>query len=111
MENSILISIKKLLGIDKDYTQFDTDILIHINTAFMILKQLGVGPEDGFIIEDANAEWSEFIQESDGNVIEGVKSWIYIKVKTLFDPSGSAAVNDSLKRQAEELEWRLTNSF
>lgn len=102
---SILTSIKKLLGIAEDYTQFDPDIIIHINTALMNLNQIGVGPVEGFSIEDATSIWTDFV--SDMNQIEGVKTYVYLKVKLVFDPPLSSAVIESYNRTIEQLEWRL----
>ena len=102
---SILISIKKLLQISEDDTAFDTDIIMHINSVFMILWQLGVGPSKGFFIEDETAEWSDFIE--DGLNLELVKSYVYLKVKLLFDPPTSSFVMESMNRQIAEFEWRL----
>lgn len=106
MEESILISIKKLLGISDDYTQFDEDIIMHINTVFLNLNQLGVGPEEGFSIEDDSAEWSEFIGDSNAQ-LQAVKSYMYLKVKLLFDPPLSSSVIESMNRMIAELEFRL----
>ncbi len=106
---SILTSIKKLLGITEEYTQFDTDIVIHINSVFMILNQLGVGPSDGFTITDSSANWSDFISEDSKN-FEAVKSYVYLKVKLLFDPPLSSAVMESMKQMINEYEWRLNVS-
>lgn len=105
MEESILISIKKLLGIAEDYDVFDTDIIMHINSVFMILNQLGVGPSEGFSIEDEDAEWSEFIE--DDKKLAAVKSYIHLKVKLLFDPPLGSAVLEAMKQTISELEWRL----
>ena len=102
---SILISIKKLLGITEEYDQFDPDIIMHINSVFMVLTQLGVGPSEGFSIEDDTSVWSDFIQDT--NKIEAVKSYIYLKVKLAFDPPLSSAVIESMNRLINELEWRL----
>ena len=102
---SILISIKKLLGITEEYNQFDPDIIMHINSVFMILTQLGVGPAEGFSIEDDTSVWSDFIQ--DIKKLESVKTYIYLKVKLLFDPPLSSAVIESMNRLINELEWRL----
>lgn len=101
---SILTSIKKLLGIEAAYTQFDTDIIIHINTVLMVLTQLGVGPQDGFSIKDDSATWENFIP---GIPYEAAKSYVYLKVKLLFDPPLGTAVIDAINRQISELEWRL----
>ena len=103
---SILTSIKKLLGIPKEYENFDVDIIMHINTVFSILTQLGVGPSDGFSIEDDDALWTDFIPEK--SKIEFVKSYMHLKVKLLFDPPLTSAVIESMNRQINELEWRIT---
>lgn len=103
--DSILTSIKKLLGIAEEYTHFDTDIIMHINSVLMILTQLGVGPAEGFSIEDDGAEWTDFIM--DQTQIESVKSYVYMKVKLIFDPPLSSAVIESMNRMISEFEWRL----
>lgn len=103
--DSILTSIKKLLGLSEDYVHFDTDIIMHINSVFTILSQLGVGPDGGFSISDASAVWSDFLPE--GTNLELVKSYMYQKVKLLFDPPSSSAVLDAVKRSIDEFEWRL----
>ena len=102
---SILTSIKKLLGIEEEYTQFDNDIIMHINSAFLNLTQLGVGPAEGFLIEDDTATWEDFI--GDSNQLQAVKSYMYLKVKLLFDPPLSSSVIESMNRMVAELEWRL----
>ena len=103
--DSILTSIKKLLGIDEEYTQFDSDIIMHINTVFLNLTQLGVGPAEGFLIEDDSATWNDFI--GDSNQLQAVKTYVYLKVKLLFDPPLSSSVTESINRIISELEWRL----
>lgn len=105
MEESILTSIKKLLGITKDYKHFDTDIIMHINTVFMILTQLGVGPKEGFMIEDDSSTWDEFIE--DATKFKAVETYVYLKVKLVFDPPLSSAVMEANKQMINELEWRL----
>ena len=102
---SILTSIKKLLGIDEEYTQFDSDIIMHINSVVLNLTQLGVGPSEGFLIEDDTATWDDFI--GDSNQLQAVKSYVYLKVKLLFDPPLSSSVTESMNRMISELEWRL----
>lgn len=102
---SILTSIKKLLGITEEYTHFDEDLVMHINSVFMILTQLGVGPSEGFVIEDNSAYWTDFIE--DPTKMQMVKSYVYLKVKLLFDPSLSSAVIESTNRLINEFEWRL----
>lgn len=104
---SILTSIKKMLGIDEEYTHFDADIIMHINSVLMILTQLGVGPAEGFMIEDDTSTWVDFIPEANAAQLHAVKSYIYMKVKLIFDPPLSSAVIDSMNRQIAEFEWRL----
>lgn len=102
---SILISIKKLLGIDKDYAHFDVDIIMHINTVFMTLHQIGIGPEEGFSISGEHETWSNFLGEFTN--LEAVKTYVHLKVRMLFDPPSSPSVIEAIKRQTDELEWRL----
>lgn len=102
---SILTSIKKLLGISKEYTHFDNDLVTHINSALFVLTQLGVGPKEGFLVEDASTEWVDFL--GDTTNLELVKSYVYLKVKLLFDPPLSSAAMESANRQIAEFEWRL----
>lgn len=104
--DSILISIKKLLGIEENYTHFDTDIIMHINSVLSILTQLGVGPSNGYSIKDANAVWDEFI--SDSTRLELVKTYVYLKVRLMFDPPSSSSAIDSMKQLINELEFRIT---
>lgn len=105
--DSILDSIKKLLGIDTSYTQFDSDIIMHINTVFMNLTQLGVGPEEGFFIENKTDSWSDFVDTEEFAQMNAVKSYVYLKVKLLFDPPLSSSVIQSMNNMISELEWRL----
>lgn len=102
---SILTSIKKMLGIAEEYTHFDNDLVMHINSVFMVLTQLGVGPSEGFSIKDNKAQWMDFI--SDEKRIEAVKSYMHLKVKLLFDPPTSSVVMESMNRMINEFEWRL----
>ena len=102
---SILTSIKKLLGITEEYNHFDADLIIHINSTFMVLTQLGVGPSDGFSISDKSATWDSFVK--DPKTYEAVKSYVYLKVKLLFDPPTSSAAMESITRMIDEFEWRL----
>lgn len=102
---SILVSIKKLLGIADEYTHFDADLTMHINSVLSILTQIGVGPSEGFSIEDDGAVWTDFIPAN--HKLELVKSYIYMKVKLLFDPPLSSAVIESTNRMTSELEWRI----
>lgn len=108
MENieSILVSVKKLLGIDEDYPHFDSDLIIHINSVFSILTQIGVGPPNGFSITGKSETWSDFT--NDPNRFALVKSYVHLKVKLLFDPPLSSAAIESINRQISEFEWRLS---
>jgi hypothetical protein len=108
MEQSILTSTKKILGIADTYTAFDLDILTHINAAFSTLTQLGVGPADGFMIEDADAEWYDYI-ENDPQ-LNTVKSYVFLKVRQLFDPPTTSYLITAMEKQIEQLEWRLNVS-
>lgn len=102
---SILTSIKALLGIEEDCTDYDGDIMIHINSVFMILNQLGVGPNEGFAIHDKQTTWDSYT--SDDLQLESVKSYIYLKVKMLFDPPMNSIQEAAYTRSINELEWRL----
>jgi hypothetical protein len=105
--DSILQSTKKLLGIESDYTHFDIDLILHINSVLMGLTQMGVGPEEGFSITNEEDTWGDFL----GTVtnLEGVKSYIALKVRLVFDPPTSSSVSDAINRYIQELEWRLNN--
>lgn len=103
--DSILTTIKKLLGIEEDYTQFDTDIIVHINTVLMTLNQLGVGPETPASISSEMDTWEKTLGEVKN--LEAIKTYIYIKVRMIFDPPTSSFVLDAMNKQANELEWRL----
>lgn len=105
--DSILTSIKKLLGISEEYTQFDDDIIMHINTVFLNLTQLGVGPEEGFFIEDDTSDWEDFVDIESNMPLQAIKTYVYLKVKLLFDPPLSSSVIESMNRMIAELEWRL----
>ena len=104
-QENILESVKLALGIQNEYTPFDQQILPHINSAFVILNQLGLGPDQIFIA-DSSSEWSEFLvgPSVDLNL---VKSYVYLKVRLLFDPPTSSFVLDALNKQSQEYEWRL----
>lgn len=108
MEDSILISIKKLLGITKDDTDFDTDIIIHINSVLAVLSQLGVGPIDGYSISDQTQKWSDFL--NDDKLLNNVKTYVYLRVRLLFDPPSSSAVLEAFNRTINEFEWRINIS-
>jgi hypothetical protein len=103
---SILTTIKKMLGLDEDYIHFDSEIIVDINSVLMILTQLGVGPDEGFYIVDKTETWGTYL--NDRKDLEAVKTYIYLKVRLLFDPPTNAFLVDSIERQIKELEWRLT---
>ena len=103
--DSILTSIKKLLGIAEEYEHFDPDIIMHINTVFMILNQLGVGPEVCFSIEDDTSTWSEFLE--DPTQLQMVKSYMGLKVRLLFDPPSNSTHMNAITQSINEFEWRL----
>jgi len=105
MTESILTSTKKNLGIEESYTAFDPDIILHINSVFSTLNQLGIGPIDGFAIDDATAVWSYFLE---GDLrLNSVKTYIYLRVRMLFDPPTTGYFVSAVQKQIEELEWRL----
>lgn len=103
--DSILTSIKKMLGPGVDDTHFDPDIIMHINSVFMILKQLGIGPVAGFFIEDSSSTWDEYIE--DPIECNAVKTYMYAKVKLIFDPPQNSAHIKCLEQTVSEFEWRL----
>jgi hypothetical protein len=102
---SILDSTKKSLNLAADYTAFDEDIIMHINSVFSTLNQLGVGPVEGFMIEDKDATWDAFLG-SDPR-LNHVKTYVYLRVRLLFDPPGTGFTTEAMKEQIKELEWRL----
>lgn len=106
---SILTSVKKMLGITEEYEHFDADLIMHINSVFMILAQLGVGLSEGFSIKGKDETWEDFMQGDPR--LELVKSYLYLKVKLLFDPPLGNAVIEVMNRQISEFEWRLNASI
>lgn len=105
VEESIFKSIKALLGPDADYDVFDPDILIFINTALSTLTQLGIGPKEGFRITGETETWTDLL--GDYGDLESVKSYIYLKVRILFDPPSNSTVLNAYQEACKELEWRL----
>lgn len=105
MEESILKSTKKILGLDAGYTAFDLDVITHINGAFSLLSQLGVGPVDSFFIEDDTAQWADFPVST--KQLSMVKTYIYLKVRIAFDPPATSFLITSATEQLKEYEWRL----
>lgn len=106
MDESILTSVKKLIGMTEEYDVFDIDLITHINSVFMILRQLGVGPTNGFSIKDDSAKWSEFLPLDDPN-FNGVQTYMYLKTQMVFDPPSSSIMKECRQKMLDELEWRL----
>lgn len=106
METSILTSTKKILGLVEEYEYFDLDILTHINSVFVILSQLGVGPVEGFMIEDKDAEWSDF--DVPQELLNLVRTYAFLKVRMLFDPPTTSFLIEATNNQIKEYEWRLS---
>ncbi len=108
MENSILISTKKVLGLDAAYDVFDLDVLMHINAAFSILQQLGVGPEIGFMVEDETAVWQDFVLDPGSEIsLNLIKTYVQLKARMLFDPPTTSFLIEAMNTQIQEYEWRL----
>lgn len=108
MEQSILISTKKILGIAKEYTAFDLDIITHINSVFYILSQLGVGPAAGFAIEDEQSKWEDF--PGPPEQLNALRTYVFLRVRMLFDPPTTSFLIDAMEKQIAEYEWRLNVS-
>jgi hypothetical protein len=110
MEQSILKSTKKMLGLEPDDTSFDLDIVIHINAAFSVLHDLGVGPELGFVIEDDGSDvWDDF-QVADPVKASKIKTSVYLRTRLAFDPPTQSFLIDAIKEQIREAEWRLNTN-
>lgn len=105
MEPSILITIKKMLGLDQDYDVFDEEIKVHINSVFMYLNQLGVGPDTPFSITGDTETWPQFTPSGDN--ANALKTYMYLRVKLIFDPPNTSFVLKAIQDQITELEWRL----
>ena len=103
---SILDTVKQLLGIPIEDESFDIDIKTHINTSTMILSQIGIGPKNGFIVTSKDQLWTDYIDSSTIN-LEGVKQYIYLKTKTIFDPPTNSTTIDAINKSLSELEWRM----
>jgi len=108
MEASILKSIKKMLGVGDDDDSFDLDIMTHINTAISTLTDLGVGPADGYVVDDVEDDWDDFVPDADKVKQSKIKTLVYIKTRLAFDPPESSYLLDALDKQKTELEWRLS---
>lgn len=104
---SILLSVKKMIGMDADYNAFDIDLIIHINSVFTVLNQLGVGPKEEYSINGPEETWNDFWKGTDDPPINLVKTYMYLKTKIIFDPPDSGVLNEALERRIAECEWRL----
>lgn len=105
MSDSILTSTKKMLGLEDDYTAFDLDIILHINSALATLTQLGVGPTEGFFIEDKEALWVDLLGTDPR--LNSVKQYVFLRVRLVFDPPQTSYAVEAMKEQIREHEWRL----
>lgn len=105
MPTSILLSTKKSLGLVPAYTEFDPDIIMHINSIFMVLTQIGIGPTAGYSIEDTTETWEDYLVGQEN--LKAVQSYMYLRVRLLFDPPATSFVLTSLENIQKELEWRL----
>ena len=104
-DNSILEDIRALLLADEDSTEFDTDLIVHINSAFAVLSQLGAGPSDGFYIEDESEEWNDFTEDP---VLQGMaRMFVVLSVRLVFDSPANSFTQETLKQQIEEYKWRI----
>lgn len=105
MQDSILMTIRKLVCGDPYADHFDTDLLVHINACFSILNQLGVGPESGFVVTDETQSWSSYV--ADNRTLNIVKTYVTLKVKKIFDPPLTSSVLEAMDKEISQLEWRL----
>lgn len=105
MEESILISTKKVLGVSEEYAEFDLDILTHINAAFGVLNQLGLGPDEGFYVEDESSVWEDYITKS--SVLSMIRTYVFLKVRFLFDPPTTSFLINAVEEQINQHEWRI----
>ena len=105
MQDSILMTIRKLVCGDPYADHFDTDLLVHINACFSILNQLGVGPENGFVVTDETQSWSSY--SDNDHILNMVKTYITLKVRVIFDPPLTSSVLEAMNKAISQLEWRL----
>lgn len=106
--DGILLSVKKMIGLDENYNHFDNDIIMHINSVMMVLSQLGIGPAKGYYLDECNmytATWSEFL--GDYPELQAVKSYVFLRVRMLFDTPTSSSVIEANNNLIKEFEWRL----
>lgn len=108
MQDSILMTIRKLVCGDPYADHFDTDLLVHINTCFSILNQLGVGPENGFTVTDETQSWSSY--SDNDRILNMVKTYVTLKVRVIFDPPLTSSVLEAMNKEISQLEWRLNEA-
>lgn len=107
MSNRILSTVKEALGVVPEYTVFDSQIIMYVNTVFSILHQLGVGPDAGFSISNQDAEWPDYLPDADWQLLEDVKTYIVLKTRLLFDPPTNGSLVTNMEKLISELEWRI----
>lgn len=104
--DSILVTIKKMMGIAEEYLAFDIDLIVHINSVFLTLNQLGVGPITPYQISGTEETWQDFLGMDRSN-LPGIETYVYLKTRLLFDPPTNSFMVDAMQKQCDELEWRL----
>lgn len=104
--DSILLTVKKMLGIAEEYIAFDIDLIVNINSVFLTLNQLGVGPEKPYRIEGSEETWADFLKDQRKD-LAGIETYVYLKTRLLFDPPTNSFLVDAMQKQCDELEWRL----
>lgn len=109
MDDSILNSVKEMIAGGAIHEHFDPELIMHINSVIGTLRQIGIGPQEGFSISDDTAVWSDLI--GDSTMLEAVKSYVGFKVRMMFDPPASSAVSEAIKENIKELEWRLNTTY
>lgn len=111
LSNSILLTIKKMLGLDTSYNVFDMDVMVGINSAFSTLYQLGVPITRDLMVTGDKQKWSDFIEEPYWHRLSFIPQYVYLKVRVIFDPPTSSFVLDAYNKQISELEWRITDEI
>ena len=104
-KDSILVTVKKILNVPAEEQAFDTDLVLLINSEFMVLKQLGIGPENGFSISDYDTTWYDYTKDKD--LIDTLKIYVALRVRMIFDPPASSIVADAINSRINECQWRL----
>lgn len=107
MNESILVSVRQAIGLGEEHTFFDPTLIMHINSTFDVLHQLGAGPLAGYSIEGDQETWNDYFENEPKNVIQFIKSYMYVAVKLLFDPPQNSFLVKQLEDQKKEYEWRI----